>query len=161
MGAGAAYCENLPQMPDRSSLVLFLACSFTSSETSTILRPVSVYLTSMQGSLAWNNFSASLPPIPHSGSDTICFFHLKTVVWGEDSALQATQLSSGGMQVGFDTGGKVFGLRMKNDCQELPSTPKRAPCKHYFHQLPTPLTQPQYLGIKSLILPWIFKTLLD
>lgn len=45
MGVSSAYCENLPQMPGRSSLVLFLACSFTSSETNTILREFSVHLT--------------------------------------------------------------------------------------------------------------------
>lgn len=61
MGVSSAYCENLPQTPGRSSPVLFLACSFTSNETNTILREFSVHLTFQAKDPARNHFSTLTP----------------------------------------------------------------------------------------------------
>lgn len=91
MGASSACCENLPQMPGRSSLVLFLACS---SETNTTLRQFSVHLTFQAEDPGRNHFPALTPTPATFRLWHHLLFPLKSFLWGEDNALQATQLSS-------------------------------------------------------------------
>lgn len=157
MGASSVCCENLPQMPGRSRLVLFLARSFISSETNTILRQFSVCLTFQAKDPARNHFSTPIPSPATFRLRHQLLFPLKRCCLGRRQCIPG---NSAELTV-FNTGGKVLGLRMEKEFQEFPSTTRRTLCKHYFHQLPTLSTQPQYLGITSFTLPWISKTLLD
>lgn len=82
MGASSACCENLPQMPGRSSLVLFLACSFLSSETNTIFRQFSVHLTFQAEDPARNHFSTLTPTPATLGLRHHLLFPLKSCCLG-------------------------------------------------------------------------------
>lgn len=79
---GSQHCENLPQLPGRSSPVLSLAHSSVSTETNTILRKFSVCLTFQAEDPASNHFS-TLTSTPATSRLGICFvfFHLKAVVF--------------------------------------------------------------------------------